>query len=138
MQKIKLKNNTEIIDIQNIFGYTETVGENDRRETLVIKVLNNTVDNLNTVLFADTSVLDSITILGQEEQIINQDTQEKGLVWVTQGIHERYNIPYSITKDIINNIVEVKIARKSTIEQQLLDTQLAVAELGTLLIGGTV
>ncbi len=91
MQKIKLKNNVEIINIQNIFGYTETVGENDRRETLVIKVLNNTVDNLNTVLFSDTTVLDNITILGQEEQVINQETHEKGFVWVTQGIHERYN-----------------------------------------------
>ncbi len=137
MQKIKLKNNVEIIDIQNIFGYTETVGENDRRETLVIKVLNNTVGNLNTILFADTTVLDSITILEQENQIINQETQEKGFIWVTQGIHERYNLPCSITKDIINNVIEVKIARKSTLEQQLLETQLALAELGTML-GGTV
>ncbi len=137
MQKIKLKNNLEIVDIQSIFGYTETIGENDRRETLVIKALNNTVDNLNTILFADTTVLDSITILGQEEQIINQETQEKGLVWVTQGIHERYNLPCSITKDIINNVIEVKIARKSTLEQHLLETQLAIAELGTML-GGTI
>ena len=137
MQKIKLKNNLEITDVQSIFGYTETVGENDRRETLVIKVLNNTVDNLNTVLFADTSVLDTIIILGQEEQVINEETQEKGLVWVTQGIHERYNLPCSIAKDMINNTIEVKIARKSTLEQQLLETQLAVAELGTML-GGTV
>ncbi len=137
MQKIKLKNNVEIINIQNIFGYTETVGENDRRETLVIKVLNNTVDNLNTVLFSDTTVLDNITILGQEEQVINQETHEKGFVWVTQGIHERYNLPCSITKDIINNVIEVKIARKSTLEQQLLETQLAVAELG-IMLGGTV
>ncbi len=137
MQKIKLKNNIEITDIQSIFGYTETIGENDRRETLVIKVLNNTVDNLNTLLFADTTVLDSITILGQEEQIINQETQEKGLVWVTQGIHERYNLPCSITKDIINNVIEVKIARKSTLEQHLLETQIALAELGTML-GGTI
>ncbi len=137
MQKIKLKNNVEITDIQSIFGYTETVVENDRRETLVIKVLNNTVDNLNTILFADTTVLDSITILGQEEQIINQETQEKGFVWVTQGLHERYNLPCSITKDIINNIIEVKIARKSTLEQQLLETQLALAEIGAML-GGTV
>jgi len=136
MQKIKLKNNDEITDIQSIYGYTETVGENDRRETLVIKVLNNTVDNLNTMLFADTTVLDSITILGQEEKVINQETQEKGLVWVTQGIHERYNLPCSITKDIINNVIEVKIARKSTLEQQLLETQLALAEIGAML-GGT-
>ncbi len=137
MQKIKLKNNIEIADIQSIFGYTETIGENDRRETLVVKILNNTVDNINTVLFADTTVLDSITIMGQEEQIINQETQEKGLVWVTQGIHERYNLPCSITKDIINNVIEVKIARKSTLEQQLLETQLALAEIGAML-GGTV
>ena len=137
MQKIKLKNNLEITDIQSIFGYTETVGENDRRETLIIKVLNNSIDNLNTLLFADTTVLDSVTILGQEEQIINQETQEKGLVWVTQGIHERYNLPCSITKDIINNVIEVKIARKSTLEQQLLETQLALAEIGAML-GGTV
>ncbi len=137
MQKIKLKNNIEITDIQSIFGYTETVGENDRRETLVIKILNNTVDNLNTILFADTTVLDSITILGQKEQIINQETGQKGLVWVTQGIHERYNLPCSITKDIINNVIEVKIARKSTLEQQLLETHLALAEIGAML-GGTV
>ncbi len=137
MQKIKLKNNIEIADIQSIFGYTETIGENDRRETLVVKILNNTVDNINTVLFADTTVLDSITIMGQEEQIINQETQEKELVWVTQGIHERYNLPCSITKDIINNVIEVKIARKSTLEQQLLETQLALAEIGAML-GGTV
>ncbi len=135
MQKIKLKNKIEITDIQSIFGYTETVGENDRRETLVIKVLNNSVDSLNTILFKDTTVLDSITILGQEEQIINQETQEKGLVWVAQGIHERYNLPCSITKDIINNVIEVKIARKSTLEQQLLETQLALAELGIMLGG---
>jgi len=137
MQKIKLKNNTELNDIQSIFGYTETVGENDRRETLVIKILNNTVDNLNTILFTDSTVLDNITILGQEEQIINQETGEKGLVWVTQGIHERYNLPCSITKDIINNVIEVKIARKSTLEQQLLETQLALAELG-IVLGGTI
>lgn len=135
MQKIKLKNKIEITDIQSIFGYTETVGENDRRETLVIIVLNNSVDSLNTILFKDTTVLDSITILGQEEQIINQETQEKGLVWVAQGIHERYNLPCSITKDIINNVIEVKIARKSTLEQQLLETQLALAELGIMLGG---
>lgn len=137
MQKIKIKNNIEITDIQSIFGYTEIVGENDRRETLVIKVMNNTVDNLNTVLFSNTSNLDSITILGQEEQVINQETQEKGLVWVTQGMYERYNLPCSITKDIINNVIEVKIARKSTLEQQLLETQLALAEIGAML-GGTV
>ncbi len=136
MQKIKLKNNTEISDIQSIFGYTEAIGENDRRETLVIKVLNNTVDNLNSVLFVDTSVLDSITILGQEERT-NPETQETENIWVTQGIHERYNLPCSITKDIINNVIEVKIARKSTLEQQLLETQLAVAELG-IMLGGTV
>lgn len=136
MQKINLKNNTEISDIQSIFGYTEAIGENDRRETLVIKVLNNTVDNLNNVLFTDTSVLDSITILGQEERT-NPETQETENIWVTQGIHERYNLPCSITKDIINNVIEVKIARKSTLEQQLLETQLAVAELG-IMLGGTV
>lgn len=136
MQKINLKNNTEISDIQSIFGYTEAIGENDRRETLVIKVLNNTVDNLNSVLFVDTSVLDSITILGQEERT-NPETQETENIWVTQGIHERYNLPCSITKDIINNVIEVKIARKSTLEQQLLETQLAVAELG-IMLGGTV
>lgn len=123
MQKIKLKNNIEIIDIQSIFGYTETIGENDRRETLVLKILNNTVENLDTVLFADTTVLDSITITDSETSEI-------------QGIHERYNLPCSITKDIINNVIEVKIARKSTLEQQLLETQLAVAELGILLTGG--
>lgn len=137
MQKIKLKNNIKIADIQSIFGYIEQINENDRRETLIIKVLNNTVDNLNTMLFEDTTVLDSITILGQEEQIINQETGEKGLAWVTQGIHERYNLPCSITKDLITGVIEIKIARKSTLEQQLLETQLAVAELG-IMLGGTV
>lgn len=135
MQKIKLKNDTEIDNIQSVFGYTETIGENDRRETLVIKILNNTVENLNTILFTDTTILDSITILDQEEQI-NPDTQEVITTWVTQGVHERYNLPCSITKDFISGAIEVKIARKSTLEQQLLETQIALAELGILLTGG--
>ena len=135
MQKIKLKNNVEITDIQSIFGYTETIGENDRREILVIKILNNTVENLNTILFTDTTILDSITILGQEEQV-NPDTQEVTTSWVIQGVHERYNLPCSITKDLITGAIEVKIARKSVLEQQLLETQIALAELGTLLTGG--
>lgn len=134
MQKIKFKNNIEITDIQSIFVYTETIGENDRRETLVIKILNNTVENLNTILFTDTTILDSITILGQEEQI-NPDTQEITTTWTIQGVHERYNLPCSITKDLITDIIEVKIARKSILEQQLIETQLALAEIGSILGG---
>ena len=134
MQKIKFKNNIEITDIQSIFVYTETIGENDKRETLVIKILNNTVENLNTILFTDTTILDSITILGQEEQI-DPDTQEITTTWTIQGVHERYNLPCSITKDLITDIIEVKIARKSILEQQLIETQLALAEIGAMLGG---
>lgn len=120
MQKIILKNNMEINNIQGIFGYTETLGENDKREVLSIKFLNNSVDNLYDLLFTDTSVLDTIKIADSETGDL-------------QGIHERYNIACNITNDFIGNVIEVKIARKSSYEQQILDMQLALAELGSIL-----
>lgn len=135
MQKIKLKNNTYIENIQFINGYTETINTNDKREIFSIKVLNNTVENLRTLLFLDNSVLDSIEIYGQVEKV-NAETQAKTLEWTLQRVHERYNLPCSITQNLIDNSIDVKIARKSTLEQQLLETQLALVELGTL-IGGT-
>mgnify|MGYP001002776056 CR=1 FL=1 len=122
MQRIKLNNNVEITNVNVVNAYTEMIGENDRRETLQIIISNNTVENLSDVMLSNTSVLDRISIYDENGEEL-------------QGIQERYNIPCSMTKNLINNTIEVKVARKSNLEQQLLETQLALAELGQI-IGG--
>lgn len=120
MQKIKLNNGTEITDVQVINAYTEMIGENDRRETLVIIVSNNTLENLFDIMFSDPSVLDRILVYNESGEEL-------------QGVQERYNIPCSMTKNLINNTIEIKVARRSNLEQQLLESQLALAELGQII-----
>jgi hypothetical protein len=141
MQKIKLSNGLFIENIQQINDYEEKdVTNQDSRKVLNIVVLNTNYDTVYNT-FSNPNNLAEIEIHGLKDVVIGTDpvtgdpiTEQQ---YVKEGLQLGYTILNKISSNLQTNTFTVQLHRKSQIEQQLLDTQLALAELGTL-IGGMV
>lgn len=128
MQRIKLVDGTFVENVQEINDYVERYNQDNR------KVLNITVTNTNyadmQTKFSNQSNLTSLEIQ------IDDGTGE----YVSQGLQTNYTILNFIKGNIDNGTFTVQLHQKSDVEQELLETQLALAELTNLITenGGTV
>jgi hypothetical protein len=123
MQRIKLVDGTFVENVQEINDYVERYNLDDR------KVLNITVTNTSfDAMFNAFSNPQNLTSL----EIQDQDADGN---YITQGLQMNYTILSFIKGIIAGNTFTVQLHQKSNIEQQLLEAQLALAELGSI-IGG--
>lgn len=134
MQKIKLVDNTEILNISTIINQTTKIG-NDEREVIDIYINKNEInsfDYINSKFPTGKTVnLSSITIYNMK---VDEGTHKEH--YIVAGIHDRFDTRDSIKIDDSKNQIIVRLVRTSQIEQQLLDLQLAIAELGVISQGG--
>lgn len=123
MQRIKLVDGTFIENVQEINDYVERYNQ-DNRMVLNITIKNT---NYNDVFdkFSNPSNLTNLEIQGQDEEGN----------YVTQGLQTNYTILNFIKGNIDSGTFTIQLHQKSDMEQQLLETQLALAELGQLLGG---
>lgn len=129
MQRIKLVDGTFVDNVQEINDYVERQNQ-DNRKVLNITVVNTDYEAMfNT--FSNPSNLTSLEIQTLVDVVVEEDVTEQQ--WVTQGLQTNYTILSFIKGNIANSTFTIQLHQKSDMEQQLLDTQLAVAELGQLI-----
>ena len=124
MQRIKLLDGRFVENIQQINDYMERINQ-DNRKVLNITILNTNYDEVFNA-FSDPSVLTSIEIQGE-----NTEGQ-----YITQGLQNNFTILNFIKSNVVDGSFTVQLQQKSAMEQELLETQLALAELTNLIIGG--
>ena len=124
MQRIKLLDGRFVENIQQINDYMERINQ-DNRKVLNITILNTNYDEVFNA-FSDPSVLTSIEIQGE-----NTEGQ-----YITQGLQNNFTILNFIKSNVVDGSFTVQLQQKSDMEQELLETQLALAELTNLIVGG--
>lgn len=124
MQRIKLLDGRFVENIQQINDYMERINQ-DNRKVLNITILNTNYDEVFNA-FSDPSVLTSIEIQGE-----NTEGQ-----YITQGLQNNFTILNFIKSNVVDGSFTVQLQQKSAMEQELLETQLALAELTNLIVGG--
>ena len=138
MQRIKLLDGTFVENVQEINDYMERVNQ-DNRKVLNITVLNTNYDDVYNK-FSNQNNLTNIEIQGLTDVVIgtNEETGEPIIEqqYVTQGLQTNYTILNFIKGNVASGSYTVQLHQKSDMEQELLETQLALAELTNLIIEG--
>lgn len=124
MQKIKLANGAFVENVQEINDYKDRdILNQDFRKILNITIADTDFETLcNT--FSNPENLTSIEIYN----LVDEEC-------VPVGLESNFTILNRISANVQNNTFTVQLHQKSLLEQQIEETQLAVAELGMLLGG---
>ena len=125
MQRIKLLDGTVVQNVQEINDYVERHNQ-DNRHVLNITVLHTSYEEMLEA-FSDPSRLSTLEIQ------ISTDVEGE---YVSQGLQNNYTILNFIKGNVTTGSFTVQLHQKSDMEQELLETQLALAELTNLIVGG--
>jgi|GEM_PF-1102142 len=141
MQRIKLLNNIIIDNIIEINDYEDRdVLNQDFRKVLNITVANTDYTTIRNS-FSDPENLTSIEIYRLTDVVVGVDeiTNEPIIEqqYLQEGLQNNFTILNRISANVQKGTFTVQLHQKSMLEQRLEETQLAIAELGTIL-GGTV
>ncbi len=133
MQKLKLTNGAFVENVQEINGYEDRDILNQNFRKMLNIAVANTDYTATRNAFSDPENLTDI-VVGTDgttnEPIVEQQ-------YLPEGLQNNFTILNRISANVQKGTFTVQLHQKSTLEQQLGETQLAIAELGTIL-GGTV
>lgn len=139
MQKLKLANGIFVENVQEINDYQDRdILNQDFRKVLNITV---TKTDYTTIFntFSNSENLTSIEIYKSTDVIVGRDeiTNEPIIEeqYLLEGLQKNFTILNRISANVQSGTFTVQLHQKSTLEQQLEDAQLAIAELGTMLRG---
>lgn len=139
MQKIKLANGAFIENVQEINDYEDRdVLNQDFRRVLNITISDTDYETIRNT-FSNTENLTSIEIYRLEDVIIGRDEITDNPIieqqYLPEGLQNNFTILNKISDNVQKGTFTVQLHQKSMLEQQLEETQLAIAELGTILGG---
>lgn len=141
MQKLKLANGAFVENVQEINDYEDRdILNQDFRKVLNITVANTDYTTIRNS-FSDPENLTSIEIYRLTDIVVGTDETTNGPIveqqYLQEGLQNNFTILNRISANIQKGTFTVQLHQKSMLEQRLEETQLAIAELGTIL-GGTV
>ncbi len=139
MQKLKLANGTFLENVQEINDYQDRdILNQDFRRVLNITVsdtdfetIHNTFSNLENLISIEIYTLKDVVVGINEttnEPIVEQQ-------YLQEGLQNNFTILNRISANVQKGTFTVQLHQKSTLEQKLEETQLAIAELGVILGG---